>query len=237
MDEREIINNFYKLIVKNIKENELDTNSVKVTSNSFFIGETATDSRLDYNITTDIKNIQSDLIYSTGILYTLKPFINNPTKETKIFMGKERATYFQNMYDSLYSMYASVCFEKLYNFWDRIGDKIATEFPSDFPNPRTIMFANVIEKIRNSTTDSNIKWLADFKDIDFKDFNKKRRIIVHYAQLETKYKELILNNRSDMDEIKKIWIEKSSLPDFFKKHIELTNEGIIKTYGFVKNNK
>ena len=237
MDEKEIINNFYNLIVKNIKENELNANSVKVTSDSFFLGETATDSKLDYNITTDIKNIQSDLIYYTGIIYALKPFINNPTKETIKFMGKERATYFQNMYDSLYSMYASVCFEKLYNFWDRIGDKIAMEFPSEFSNPKTIMFANVIEKIRNSTTDSNIKWLADFKDTDFKDFNEKRKIIVHYAQLETKYKELILDNMSDIAEIKKIWIEKSSLPEFFKKHIELTNEGVMKTYKFVKNNK
>ena len=238
MNEKEIINDFYNLIVKNIKENELNIDSDKVTSDSFFIGEKAVDSRLEYNITNDIKVIQSDLIYTTGILFSLRPYINNPLQESKVFMGKQRITYFQNMYDSLYSMYASFCFEKLYNFWDRIGDKIATEFTGEFPNPRAIMFGNVIEKIRNiRPNDNNIKWLTQFKDTEFKDFNEKRKIIVHYAQLETKFKEAIFDNMDDMTVIENIWNEKSTLPEFFKKHIEYSNEGIMNTYEFVKKNK
>lgn len=142
------------------------------------------------------------------------------------------------MYDSLYGMYASICFEKLYNFWDRIGDKIANEFPCRFPDPRTIMFANVIENLKTDfQTDINIKWLIDFKNGDFKDFNDKRKIVVHYQQIETKYKESILDNSGDINKIKEIFGEKSGLPEFFKKHIELTNEGIIKTYDFIKKRK
>ncbi len=38
-----------------------------------------------------------------------------------------------------------------------------------------------------------------------------------------------------MNEIERIWNEKSSLPIFFKKQIELTNEGIKNTYHFVKS--
>ncbi len=173
MKDKEIIENFYNLVQRNIIKNKLEVGSNNVTSNSFFIGENARDSRLDYNITTDIKNIQQDLIYLTGVLFALYPYINNPTKETMHFMGKQRTTYFQNMYDSLYSMYASICFEKLYNFWDRIGDKIAIEFPEIFSNPRAIMFANVIEKIKNNSSNKNLNWLINFKETDFKIFNKK----------------------------------------------------------------
>lgn len=237
MTDKNIINDFYNLIVKNIREHELNINSNKVTSDSFFIGETATDSQLKYNITTDIKMIQSDLIYSTGMLYALRPHINNPTKETKFFMGKQKAMYFQNMYDSLYSMYASICYEKLYNFWDRIGDKIANEFPDVFPDSKKIMFAFVMDKIKNTTLDKHIKWLSNFRNSDFKHFNNRRREIVHYVQFETKFKEQVHKNINNLDKINEIWIEKTTLPDYFKKHIELTNKGIINTYAFVKGNK
>ena len=236
--EKEIITGFYNLISESIKENGLNENADKIKSNPFFIGEKATDARLDFNITRDIDFIQADLIYSTGILYTLRPLINNPITESEYFMGKQRATYFQNLYDSLYSMYASFCYEKLYNFWDRIGDKIATEFPTEFSNPRFIMFANVIDKIRaNNSENENLNWLFQFKDSDFKEFNERRKKVVHYEQIETRYMESILDHSSDMEKVKEIWNEKCSLPEFFKKHIELTNKGVENTYEFVKNRR
>ena len=60
-----------------------------IKSNPFFIGEKATDARLDFNITRDIDFIQSDLVYTTGILYTLQPLINNPMVESKYFLGRK----------------------------------------------------------------------------------------------------------------------------------------------------
>jgi hypothetical protein len=236
--EKEIISNFNNLISKNIKENKLKENADEIKINPFFIGQKAKDARLKFNITKDIDFIQSDLIYNVGILYTLRPLINNPIKESKCFMGKQKATYFQNLYDSLYSMYASVCYEKLYNFWDRIGDKIATEFPNEFSNPKFIMFAKVIDRIRvNNSENDNLKWLYKFKDSDFREFNERRKKVVHYEQIETKYMESILDNSYDMEKVEQIWNEKNSLPEFFKKHIELTNEGIRNTYEFVKSKK
>jgi len=236
--EKDIISNFNNLISKNIKENRLKENADKVKSDSFFIGEKATDARLDFNITRDIDFIQADLIYTTGILYSLRPLINNPLTESKFFMGKQRATYFQTLYDSLYSMYASFCYEKLYNFWDRIGDKIATEFPVELPNPKLIMFANVIDKIRErNSVNENISWLIKFRDSDFGEFNERRKKVVHYEQVETKYMESILDNSSNMEKVEEIWNEKNSLPEFFKKHIELSNKGIENTYEFTKNSR
>ncbi|SIS46832.1 hypothetical protein SAMN05421766_10261 [Zobellia uliginosa] len=236
MTDKEIINDFYTLITRKVKENGLNTEADKIKLDSFFIGQKAVDSRLDYNITQDIRYIHADLVYVTGILFALRPYINNPINETAILKGKEFSTYRQNMYDSLYGMYASICFEKLYNFWDRIGDKIANEFPDKFPNPRAIMFANVIENLKTEyQTNHNIKWLIDFKDGEFKDFNEKRKVVVHYEHIETKYKELILSNTGDMTKIKEIFLEKSGLPEFFQKHIKLTNEGIKQTYDFVKS--
>ena len=236
--EKDIISDFNNLISVSIKENGLKEDADKIKIDSFFIGEKARDSRLEFNITRDIDFVQSDLIYSTGILYTLRPLINNPIKESKQFMGKQGATYFQNLYDSLYSMYASFCYEKLYNFWDRIGDKIATEFPTEFSNPRFIMFAKVIDRIRsNNSENENLNWLFEFKDTDFREFNERRKKVVHYEQIETKYMESIFDNMYDMEKIEEIWNEKYCLPDFFKKHIELTNKGIENTYKFIKSRR
>lgn len=236
MTDKEIISEFNNLVARKVKEYGLKEDADKIKSDPFFIGEKAKDSRLDFNITTDIGFIHSDLIFTTGLLFTLKPHINNPLIESVFLKGKEYSTYRQNMYDSLYSMYASVCFEKLYNFWDRIGDKIANEFPEKFPNPKRVMFANVIDNLKDDfESDENFEWIIDFRNSDFKDFNNKRKLVVHYEQIETKYKEAILDNTGDMKKIEEIFLEKSTLPEFFKKHIELTNEGIVKTYGFIKN--
>lgn len=226
MNEKKIIEDFHQLIFQSIKKQKLCASRDLIKDSPFFIGQKMTDASLDYNITRDIANIQTDLIYLTGILYTLKPYINNPLKEN--------GRYLQNLYDSLFTMYASHCFEVLYNFWDRIGDKIATEYPFIFTEKRDIMFANVIDKLKNET-DPNIEWLRTFRDNDFKDFNEKRKRIVHYEQIQTKYKETIINNRRDKNRLKEIWEDKSDLPNYFKKHIELTNEGIIKTYQFVQS--
>lgn len=236
MTDKEIITEFNNLVARKVKEFGLKEDADKIKSEPFFIGEKAKDSRLDFNITTDIGFIHSDLIFTTGLLFALKPYINNPLKETVFLKGKEYSTYRQNMYDSFYSMYASVCFEKLYNFWDRIGDKIANEFPERFPNPKRVMFANVIDKLKEEfETDENFKWLIDFRNRDFKDFNDKRKSVVHYEQIETKYKESIIENTGNMEKIKEIFLEKSTLPEFFKRHIGLSNSGIEKTYAFVKN--
>ena len=209
MTDKEIISEFNNLIARKVEEYVLKEDADKIKSDPFFIGEKAKDSRLDFNITTDIGFIHSDLIFTTGLLFALKPYINNPLKETAFLKGKEYSTYRQNMYDSFYSMYASVCFEKLYNFWDRIGDKIANEFSSKFPNPKRVMFANVIDKLKEDfETDENFMWLIAFRNDGFKDFNDKRKLVVHYEQIETKYQTAILDNIGDMQKIEEICLEK-----------------------------
>lgn len=235
--EKRIITDFNNLVAEKVRDNELKVRADEIKKDSFFISQIAIDSRLDFNITKDMKFIQEDLIFTTGVLFALIPFINDPVNESKIINGKRGATYFQNMYDSLYSMYASFCYEKLYNFWDRIGDKLAVKFPEEFNKQRNITFTYVIEKIKEiEPEDSNINWLYDFRNSDFKEFNDRRRKVVHYEQVETKYMELILDNVFEMDKIEEIYNEKASLPSFFKKHIEFTNEGIVNTYKFIKNN-
>ena len=148
----------------------------------------------------------------------------------------EISTYYQNVYDSLYLMYASFCFEKLYNFWDRIGDKIATIFPGEFESKRSIMFATVIDKIKSlNLEDERISWLICFRENEFKEFNNIRKTVVHYEQLETKYYEAITGSCDNRLEIEKLWNDKYSLPEFFSRHIGLTNKGIENAFMFIKN--
>lgn len=98
------------------------------------------------------------------------------------------------------------------------------------------MFANVIDKLKEDfETDENFMWLIAFRNDGFKDFNNKGKLVVHQEQIETKYQTAILDNIGDMQKIEEIFLEKSTLPEFFKRHIDLSNKGILKTYDFVKS--
>lgn len=62
----------------------------------------------------DLFFISNDLVHFTSLLFLLRPFINDATKES--------GTYHQNWYDARYLSYASVLHSSVYNFGDRIGD-------------------------------------------------------------------------------------------------------------------
>ena len=229
MNNIEIIDEFDSAVIECIKAENLIATSEAIKKSEKFLTLKAIDSRNDFNVISDIDKTQSDLIYCTGILYLLRPYINNPTKEIERFNDRIISTYFQTTSDSLYLMYSSICYEKLYNFWDRIGDKLATLFPHKFKKERNIMFANVIDTLKDiDTDDENILWFIDYREKEFKKFNSIRKDIVHYEQLETKFIENTNANYFDQEEIKKIWEEKYNQPDFLKKQIMKTNQAVEK---------
>jgi hypothetical protein len=185
----------------------------------------------------DLKNCNNDLKLLTANLYLYHPHINNPTIEYKIFKGEKIFTYFQNGPDWIYSTFVSCCYEKLYNYWDRIGDTLAYYLDLDIPEFK-VTFHSVIDKMANIKifeSNPNFVFLKKFKENEYKEFNKHRKEVVHYYQFETTYKYLVEENNTNEDEIKKLWDWKKNMPSYFKNHLYLSCEGFIKTYELIKN--
>lgn len=176
----------------------------------------------------DLINCNADLRLFTGLLFVYQPFINNPTKEFKFRKTGKEFKYFQNMEDWLYSAYVSCCYEKLYNFWDRIGDILAFTFDLNIKE-YDVNFAKAIDCFGNSERDyienENFIFLKNFKNEEFESFNSVRRDIVHYYQFETTYKDDFYSAKNSEKELKTLWEKKKNLPIYFKKQLEFSIKG------------
>jgi hypothetical protein len=185
----------------------------------------------------DLINCNNDLKIFTAQLYYYRPLINNPINEADYLEGEFLSTYFQNGADWIYSSFVSSCFEKLYNFWDRIGDALAYYLNLNIKEDQ-VNFPKVIEKLSQL---DNIKdnpyfiKLLDFKNIEFLEFNKHRKDIVHYYQFETTYRFDHTIYSGDKDKIEELWKWKYGMPDYFKKHLENSCEGFYNMYRLINN--
>lgn len=172
--------------------------------------------------------ISKDLMILTSHLYQLRPYINNPLEEPTVKLhGKVYHTYHQNGYDWFYSTYASCCFEKLYNFWDRIGDRLAVSFDTGLKKFQ-IGFSRVMEELSKKSMfleNEHFQWLKEFWENDFREFNKIRKDIVHYIQMETKFKDEMARKSDDLDEVRELWEWKRGLPEYFAEHLHKCRDG------------
>lgn len=183
----------------------------------------------------DILFISDELVYFTANLYLYKPFINTPLKDafytddgTKIY------PLYQNVAGKRYEMFVNVCYEKTYNYWDRIGDLIASFFPNTFTG--FVFFAKVLQKLESVYNgNADFDWLLNFSKNDYRKFNDNRIKSVHNVapNTENKWEQLTENY---MDEQKSIDFTNkiNSYPDEFKRMNELCKEGFIKTLNFLE---
>lgn len=139
----------------------------------------------------------------------------------------------QNVESIRYSMFADTTSQKAYNFWDRIGDLLASFFPG-LLKPFDISFIKVIEAIPKENQHSeNFIWLKKFKETDYSELNKKRKKIVHYINSDTEFKYKHLERISDKESMQALQSERENLADFYKKHLSLTIAGFEKTLLFL----
>tara|TARA_R110001583_G_scaffold33438_4_gene112924 strand:+ start:16341 stop:17084 length:744 start_codon:yes stop_codon:yes gene_type:complete len=185
----------------------------------------------------DLMNCNNDLKLFTAHLFYYQPLINNPINEAYLLDGEFISTYFQNGADWLYSSFVSSCYEKLYNFWDRIGDALAYYLNVDLKEEQ-INFPKVIDILnKHELIKKNIyfKKLLDFKDNEFKEFNKHRKDIVHYYQFETTFSFEHAINSGDKNKIEKLWKWKNEMPEYFRQHLKSSCEGYYNTYKLINN--
>jgi hypothetical protein len=171
-----------------------------------------------------------ELLYFTALLFLYRPHINNPMKDAYRFGERMIYPNFQNIYGKRYGMFADIASQMAYNFWDRVGDMLASFFP-DKLDPNRVFFPIALDIVPSEfKLNENFIWLQNFRENQYKALNDKRKRIVHYVSTETdfKYKHLDkgVDNLSEMDAIQ---LERESFPEFYKEQISLSIEGYEKT--------
>ena len=155
--------------------------------------------------------------------------------EVILINGRTISTYYQNLYDRRYLTFVSCCFEKCYNYWDRIGDKLWSFYP-DLLEERAVDFVRIIDLLeKRDLKNENLNWIINFKKNQYQEINKARKQIVHYSQYEATYRYQHMTFLENFQKISEIWTEKESFPSFFKDNLEYCVEGCYHTYKFLNS--
>lgn len=187
-----------------------------------------------------IYSVPSDIKFSLSNVFLYSKYANNFLKEIAHYSdGTRYPTYFKKREDKRFFYYVNSTFEKLYNFWDRIGDLLELSFDINLPK-KEIYFSRVIDEIDKKRLGSdNFSWLKNFRDGDYKNYLNKYRIkIVHYRQQDTYFFFEWLNNISKNDRLEiiaKLQKEKDDLPILLKKQLDNTNQGFENTIRLIKD--
>jgi hypothetical protein len=174
-----------------------------------------------------------EIMYFTANIFLVQPFICDP-EFTKIEMGGNIIyPYDSNMADKRYNMFTEIVFEKLYSYWSQIAIILKGYFAPNLKN-KQFNFSIIIEELAKLNLNSeNFNWLHNFKLNDYKDFNDRRKNIVHIQSFDTNYRNAFLKNVSKPHHLKKVIDERNNIPLFFKRHIDLSIIGFEKTLNLI----
>lgn len=186
-----------------------------------------------------ISSISQDIKFSLGNVYLYKELgINNFLNEhITTPQGETIYTYQQTLGDRRFFFYVSVCFEKLYNFWDRIGDLLSLALDLKI-EPKEIYFSRVIKELEKLNSQSvNFYFLKNFSESKYQDIlNRIRKLIVHYRQKDTYFRFEWLKHLNNKEAIEKLQHEKDELPGLLKDQMKLTIDGFRSAILFISEN-
>lgn len=188
-----------------------------------------------------IYSVSSDAQFSIANGFLYFPFANNFLNEVRQYEGgRQLPTYFRKLEDKRFFYYVSSSFEKLYNFWDRIGDLIEAAFNLNLEE-RGVYFSTVITALEGKGLDSseNWQWLKGFHDRHYKDVLNRLRIkIVHYRQKDSyfffEWLNLVSKFEQNPEQLAALQKEKDELLPLLKSHLALTNTEFEKTIRLIK---
>ena len=176
----------------------------------------------------DISYCSDEILYFTAHLFLYRPYMNNPIDDSIWFSTRMIYPNYVNLGTKRYYMFADIVLEKLYNYWDRIGDLIASYFP-ELISERRVYFTTALDIIPNEYRElDSFKWLSEFRNNSYKDLNNKRRQVVHYTTSITRDKHNHLN-LSNEEEVIAWQKERNGLADYFNEQIHITLEGFYQT--------
>ncbi|TWI80602.1 hypothetical protein IQ13_3281 [Lacibacter cauensis] len=177
----------------------------------------------------DLIFCSDEIMYFLAHMYLYRPYLNNPVQDGFYFGDGMLYPNYQNLESKRYSMFSNIVSEKLYNYWDRIGDLIATYFPA-LIKPEQVYFPKAIEIIPKEYHDNeNYIWLKEFKENQYRKLNQIRKQAVHYTTEDTLFKHKHLNSPSEKEQMEELFKNRYDLADVYKAQLELTLSGFEKT--------
>lgn len=181
----------------------------------------------------DLVFCSDEIMYFLAHMYLYRPYINNPVEDGFWFGNGMIYPNYQTLEAKRYSMFANIVCEKIYNFWDRVGDLIATYFPH-LIKVEQFYFPKAIEIVPEEYHhDDNYIWLKSFKENQYRELNKIRKQAVHYATEDTQFKHKHLSS-SEKEQVEELFRSRYELVDIYKRQLELTLIGSEKAILFIE---
>jgi hypothetical protein len=173
-----------------------------------------------FELLNDLLFCSDEVIFATAHLFLYRPYINNPLEDD--FTNR------QNQAARRYDMYTDIAAQKLYNYWDRIGDLLASYFPGKIKEDR-IFFSTAFDLIQTEFHESeNYIWLQEFKNTHYQTLNNIRKQIVHYFSSNSQFTHQFIFAK-DEDAVRKLIEERLKIPEFYKEQNVLCLIGFEKT--------
>ena len=193
------------------------------------------ETKFDYIKTFDeITLISDEIMHFTGLAGLYFPFVNNPLEDRIEFYGKVIFRNMQDMPDKRFFMYSTSAIEKCYNFWDRIGDLIASYFPENI-NPKNIYFSKISQFVpERHHENAHFQWLENFQRTSYNDLNSRRIQVVHYTSPATTFRHIHNENFQNENEIQKLMNFRSDILPYLYTQIHDTIEGFFNAVKFIE---
>lgn len=191
-------------------------------------------------ITHDLVNsVSSDIRFALANAYLYFPHTNNFIKEVQTYSdGQEIPTFFMKIEDKRFFFYVNTVFEKLYIFWDRIGDILAKSFNLDIREDR-VYFSTVMSALEEKLllTESG-RWLKVFHENEYNNILNRLRIkIVHYRQKDTyfymEWLKMTTKHATDPSQIARLQQEKEELLPLLREQLHFANMGFENMVRFI----
>lgn len=133
----------------------------------------------DFKMAHELDFITQDMKYIAGMLYYLRPYINNPLEDG--------GQYNQTVGDRRYLMHVTFGLQAIYNYWDRLGDLLWNFFPSTLAE-RDVYFDRMIGNIRTPYDScKSYTLLLKLYQTHVKPVLQIRKETVHYFQPECRH--------------------------------------------------
>lgn len=182
----------------------------------------------------DCASCSDAIMYFTGHTYLYRPYITSPSEHPVSVKGKTFYPHSPNVANKRYHMYVNIVFEKLYNYWDKIGDFIAAHFPDDI-TPERVFFSNALDIAKKYFPESvPLGWLTSFRDNDYKAINNMRKKAVHYSGTDVEFRWQHIQNFTDKVTLVKYEQELLALPETFKLQMSNVRQGFYKCLEFLE---
>lgn len=168
----------------------------------------------DFEILDELIFITKDLKYITGLLYFFRPGIVNPLSD--------EGRYLQTLHDHRYLTFASLGFQLIYNYWDRLGDLLWRYFETDLEEKK-VYFVAVMNKINQAYRNESYQVVMTLYDREIKHLLKTRNQVVHYCQLEAKMYWGAVKYSGNNEKLQELQDEKEAYPDVFSLQLKHFN--------------